>query len=497
VSSAVLVAFLFLGSDPPEGDGVAALVRQGKVAVGEAVFAPDPRDRRAAFARAERAFESVLEHGLRAEAAALEEARAYLRELHTELEPNRLEDRAIPVRVLVVACGLDGEITRMNWEKYRTLAYKARDRSDPEEARRIREKSLETVRVRTSVSPEERARLEAHLERAARAFFEWSRGRARLEIELRTVSGRIRDLRQRGGRALWVLGTAAERRGARGPEEILDEIRRMHPEQYDFVLVVPDYERGDDALPAPSDDAERAATFEPLDGVIGIAHLALMARGDGRKEDGFDERPDYWLRVIDRVYELLRAAIVRDAGGAGVGEPLRPRRVQGLDAWLPAPDRELVVGYKRYPPGQAFYGEVFAHWFGPGMFRGATRATSDLRSSRAMRIRSGDPPLVDRDLRTGGRLAPASPLRLEFGRPSEVGAIGLVFGSAHTELVEVAVTVDTAEEAHAVKRVGSLQPGRAWRFALPSKLKIHGLSIELRRVEATPTPVELREILFW
>ncbi len=474
----------------------------GKVSVGRAVFETDPQRRRQSFEEASRHFSLVLDHGLVATKDERDEARDYLRQLQQEIDANRLADRAHSIRVLVVTCNLDGSITRRNDEKYRALAYKVKDRKDPELARRVYEKSLETVRIRTTWTAEDRNHLRAALERAAALVFRWSRGRVRPEFKVESLTTRIDDLRrQRRSRGMWLLGDPPDDRKKTkqdAPPEVLKAIEKFGPGKYDFVLLAPKYEKGDDSLRQPGWAAEAATAFAPIDGRVRVGHLSLEAHGDGRKADGKTEEPPFDLVVVDRLYALMREAIAVDAGGYPSGERFVPSRVQGLADWIPPFDRTLKRGFREYPRGEALYEEVLGAYFTEGMFEASSRLTRAFREAARLRPTDLGRPMADGDPSTGMKLRRGRTLDLELRSATSARALGILLGVApgKGDPVPLAVRIETPEGPKRYTLEAPLRPG-PHRLALPDSLKIRALSIEFMDEVESPDSVEVREILFW
>lgn len=481
-------------------------LEQGKIAIGEAVFETDPAVARARFQAARRAFEQVLDQGLAAPAEVLREARDYITQLGNELEDNRLIGKAVPLRVLVVPCNLEGTLQRFNREKYRELAYKIRDRSDPEIARKVREKSIETVRVATTWSVEDRNYLRGALDRAARLFFEWTRGAGRLEFDMQPLTKRISDLRLRrgGGRALWLLGTTEARAGDQGDEEILERLKKLSPGRYDFVLLVPKYERGDDVLEKPSRSSEERARFAPVDGSVGIGYLALDARSDGKKQDGAVVDRSFEIAIVDRVYELLREAVTRDCGAVAAdwSAAFNPAKIDGLDAWLPPCTDPLKRGYREFDRGEPFYREVLGNWVSPGMLRAATRLTSALRESRKT-VASGPlaAAICDRDPRSGVPLEVGSPFRIDLRGAPRARAVGILLGGPAPAAMRGQLVVEGDEGELRRPFTIPANPGRPFRVAIADEpLKIRRITIEILNggpVDEGPGSVDVREVLLF
>ncbi len=485
-------------------------MRRGKVVVGEGAVSPDPRVRREAFARALPEFRAVLDEGPVASPDRLAEARAWIRQLRAESDGNSSEATSV-VRVLVVLCPLEGVIRRFNAEKYRALAYKVRDREDPEVARKVRERSFEDVRIGTNFGIEDRNHLKAQVERAERHVAEWSRGELRFEMRVESISGRVSDLRSRpgAGRSLWLLGNPRGREGGKkntGPPEVYEKLERLNPEDADVVLLVPKYERGDDALPRPSVRQEQRARFRPWRGRTPVAHLGFEARPDGKAVDGAVQERTFALEIVDRVFEALRQSAVRVSLGSDLAEACSDEALEKAAGWWPPCHEKLRIGYRELPVGAEWYEEVLGSWVSPSMIRAAIGLPRVVDG--AVRVRTGRvaSECFDGDLSTGLRAGAGEPLRIEMRSPVSATAVVLVTGPAGLPagtLVRLeAASGSEAAPGETLELAEPLRGGVPIRFDLDGELKIGGLSIEVQSGEEDgdsdhPVPVDLREVAFF
>jgi len=505
--AALLVALAFVGAgafgsslaaEEAGGGGRVDAMRRGKIAVGEGAVSQDPRVRREAFARALPEFRAVLDEGPSAPPERLAQARTWIRQLRAEQEPNRLLERALEIRVLVVLCPLEGVVRRFNAEKYRALAYKVRDREDPEIARQVRERSYERVRIGTSFGVEDRNHLKGWLDRAVSLVFDWSRGDLALDFRVESISGRVSDLRERrgSGRGLWLLGDPP--RGEDGPAnadpaQVLEKIERLSPGDADVVLLVPKYERGGEALPRPSANAERRARFAPWDGRTPIAHLAFESRPDGKATDGAALERTFALDVVDRVYEALRQSAVRYRTGGDPQRALESEAVEGAAPWWPPSDETLRIGYRELPVGEELYAEVFGSWISPGMVGDALALPRAFRSAKRVRVDRAAAACVDGDVSSGRRATTESPIVTgPEGLPANVR-------------IRLEPDGDGADGPGEERVLAPAAPGRGGvpiRFALAGPLKIRRVSIEVLEGEeddetALPRSVDVREVMFF
>ncbi|MBI1853759.1 MAG: hypothetical protein HYR85_25770 [Planctomycetes bacterium] len=477
-------------------------LRQAKVALGGAVEGSDPRSREQVFREAEALFEHVIDRSPDSTHVQRNDARDFLRAIHLDLPPNRIPEKAVTLRTLVLLVTIEGESQKFDRKKFNDLSQKMKNKRDPKEFEKLVAQCTTKVSVKTAFTSEDEKYVKRKMDEAAALLFEWSRGKLALDVTIDKLPHRIAPTPDKPGRhGFWPPAPFTGPERGRPEEELLATLAGRHGPPPDVVVLLPKYEKGDDELPGPDDAAELGAHYAPLFGRTAIAHARLYTAPSEAASDGNVKISPMEERIVTRILLGVEPLLFANLGSANpdyrADATGRPPKAPDL---LPDLGTKLKVGYQEHPPGRSLLREVLSNYLTHDMASAIVRPSRELDARRELVFShvSSPPPgaLFDGDLTTAFRFPKVGDaVNVELARPTTISAMTFIPDGGDAMPREIEVTYGDGAQSWRYTLTLERAPMKAQRVKLPAPVNLKTLDVKVLSIHGAGDGGGFREIV--
>jgi hypothetical protein len=479
----------------------AEYLHRAKVSLGAATLGADPHGRDAVFRDAELLFEHVIDRAPDSTREQRDEARDFLRAIHLDLPPNRIPEKAVTLRALVLEVTIEADVQKFDRKKFNDLSQHMKNKRDSKEVEKLMAQCTSKATVKTTFGADDEKYLKRKTDEAAALLFDWSRGKLALDVTIDKLPRRLAPSPEHPERhGFWPPASFAGPARDRPEEDLLAYLAGKRGSPPDLIVLVPKYEKGDDDIPGPDDAAELAARFAPLFGRTAIAHARLYyppaeAASDGNlKVSPMDER------LLARIVRALEPLLFANLGCTNPDWRVEGSGRPKASDLLPDPSAKLKVGYQEFVPGRSLLREILSSFLTHDMSAAIVRTAHELDGRREpVFSRVSSPPpgaLFDGDLSTAYRFPSVNaPMTVELARPTNVSEIAFVADTGDASPRDLEVTYGDGDKSWRFSLTLERAPMKAQRVKLPAPVAMKTLEVVVHSVHGAGDGGGLREIV--